>query len=157
MTEKVVVARLRIAAILLTLLVAAVLAGGPYLLKHRIMNNESTALLSLKKIISIENAYMERDHTVEPACGWSSSNAQNDRREQMQLRAVFEEALKHDYQLEFRNCSQLGYRVVANPIHSGPIAPYTFCSDQTAVIHFAASPLTCDASSPIWTDRRPLN
>ena len=93
---------------------------------------------------------MEQNHTVGSVCGQFSSNAQNDTLEQAQVRAVFEEALKHDYQLELRNCSQVDYRIVANPIHSGPIAPYTFCSDQSAVIHFVAGPSTCDDSSPIW-------
>ena len=68
---------------------------------------------------------MEQRHTVDSVCGQLSSNPQNDRLEQAQVRAVFEEALKHDYQLEFRNCSQVAYRIVANPIHSGPVAPYT--------------------------------
>jgi len=87
---------------------------------------------------------------VESICELFSSNARNDLWEQREVREIAEEALKHDYQLEFRNCTQVGYTIVANPIHSGPIAAYTFCSDQTAVIHFAASPSGCDNSSLVW-------
>ena len=150
MTAKVVMGRLPALAVLAALLLVAALLGIPYLIRHRIRSNEADALVSLRKIIAIANADIERTQTVDSVCGRFSSNARNDGLEQAQVRAVFEEALKHDYQLEFRNCSQIGYRIVANPIHPGPIAPYRFCSDQTGVIHFADSSSTCDESSPIW-------
>ena len=134
MTAKVVRPLLWVLAALL--LVAVVIVGGSYVIKNRIRSNEATALVSLRKITALANAYIEKSHSVDSVCGAFSSNAQNDRLEQGQVRAVFEEALKHDYQLEFRNCSQVAYRIVANPIHSGPIAPCTFCSDQTGIIRF---------------------
>jgi hypothetical protein len=155
MTAKIVTARLRVVAVLAALLLVALLLGGPYVIRHRIRSNEAAALVSRRKIIAIENAHMERYNIFGAICDRSSSNARNDTWEQMQIHAVIEEAQKHDYQLEFRNCSQVAYSIVANPLHSGPIAPHTFCSDQTAVIHFAPSPSTCDGSNPIWTDTRP--
>jgi hypothetical protein len=156
MTAKVVRPLLRVLWVLAALLlVAVVVVGGPYVIKYRIRSNEATARVSLRKITALANAYIEKSHSVDSVCGPFSSNAQNDRLEQGQVRAVFEEALKHDYQLEFRNCSQVAYRIVANPIHSGPIAPYRFCSDQTGVTHFAPSPSTCDDTSPIWAATRP--
>jgi hypothetical protein len=155
MTAKIVTARLRVVAVLAALLLVALLVGSPYVIRHRIRSNEAAALVSLRKIIALANTYIERNQTVDSVCGRFSSNAQNDRVEQAQVRAVFEEALKHDYQLEFTNCSQVAYRVVASPIHPGPIAPNRFCSDQTGVIHFTESSSTCDESSPIWVDRRP--
>jgi hypothetical protein len=155
MTAKVVMARLPAVAILAALLLVAAL-GVPYLIRHRIRSNEAAALVSLRKIIALSNAYIERTQTVDSVCGRFSPNARNDRLEQAQVRAVFEDALKHDYQLELSNCSQVGYRIVANPIHSGPIAPYRFCSDQTGVIHFAESSSKCEESTPSGSidDRR---
>ena len=155
MTAKILTARLRFVAVLAALLLVVLLVGGPYVIRHRIRSNEAAALVSLRKIIGLANAHIGRNQTAESICGQSSPNAQNDSLEETQIRGAFEEALKHDYQLEFKNCSQVAYRIVANPIHPGPIAPYKFCSDQTGVIHFAGSDSTCDESSTTWVDRQP--
>jgi hypothetical protein len=147
-------ARRRVVGILAILLLLTALVVGPYVIKSRIRSNEASAITSLQKVIALGNASIMESHTLEFVCG-QLSNAQNDKLEQAQVRAVFEEALKHDYRLEFRNCSQVAYRVVANPMHPGPIAPHTFCSDQTGVIRFAPSPSTCDDNSSVWHGARP--
>jgi hypothetical protein len=41
------------------LLVAVVVVGGPYIIKNRIRSNEATALVSLRKITALANAYLD--------------------------------------------------------------------------------------------------
>ena len=151
MTTK--IARFQIVGAFLIMLLIAVLVGIPYVIKRRIRSNEAIAIVSLRKITALANANKET-HNVGSVCRSDPSNSQNDGFEQAQVRAILEEALKHDYQLEFRNCGEASYKILANPIHSGPVASHTFCSDQTGVIHFAPSPSPCDESNSIWDDRR---
>jgi len=128
----------------------------PILLRSRIRRNEAFALGSLRRIVAVESAYAKSHPHQGYACGPFPSAGRGDMPHEIDpIRNIFKQSSTHYYTFEFNNCSAVGYWIVANPLHPGPIAPYTFCSDQTGVIRFEPSLSKCDGMSPVWVSDRP--
>lgn len=141
-------------AIIVVLVVIAI--GFPILLRSRIRRNEAFALGSLRRIVAVESAYAKSHPRQGYVCGlFPSAGGGGMPDEIVPIREIFKQSSKYYYNFEFDNCSAVGYRIVANPLYPGPIAPYTFCSDQTGVIRFEPSPSKCGEKSPVWAGDRP--
>ena len=143
MTRRAKVTLVGVLASIVVLLV--VVLGLPILLRSRIRRNEAFAVNSLRKIVAVESTYAKSHPRQGFNCDpFRSAGRSGVLDEMLPIREIFEQSSTYHYRFEFSNCSAAGYSIAANFLDPGPIAPYTFCSDQRGVIRFEPDSSRCD-------------
>ncbi len=133
-----------VAAVPIILIIAAI--AIPNLLRARMAANESSAVASVRTIVTAQMAYSESHPETGYACSLSAL------RDAQMIDGVLGSGQKTGYRFEITGCEAEAaggvskkYQVVAYPITANQTGDRSFCSDESAVIkqHSGGSPQSC--------------
>jgi type IV pilus assembly protein PilA len=133
-----------VASIPITLIIAAI--AIPNLLRARMAANESSAVASVRTILTAQMSYSESRPESGYACSLSALS------EAQMIDSELASGQKNGYRFEIRGCkaetageANKKYQVVAYPITTNQTGDRAFCSDESAVIkqHSGGSAQSC--------------